>query len=158
MYFIWLPTWKRGDDPDLAAVFESPNKKIREFKQTIYNNLVKDLKNKEYYSFANIDNYIKLPFLPRIFVMNLTVIQMGPGLVYVFLKNPIFTALFCQYLQPKEQQKNILVHDMYATWWLPYWMTSAMLRMEGAQVTNDMYIWDSKKFGHKFHCKENEAD
>ena len=116
------------------------------------------MKNKEYFSFGNINNYVKLPFFNKIFLFNLTIVQMGPGLVYIFLRSPIFTAIFVQFLKPKGKQDNILIHDMYATWWLPYWLTSAMLRGEAMQVTNDMYIWDSKKFGHKFHTKENEAD
>ena len=48
---------------------------------------------------------------------------------------------------------------MYASRWLPYWLTAVMLRGEGVQVTNDMYIWDSKKFGHKVFYRQNvEAD
>jgi hypothetical protein len=38
-------------------------------------------------------------------------------------------------------------------------MSAIFLRAEGMQVTNDMYIWDAKKFGHKIHYKPNfEAD
>ena len=47
---------------------------------------------------------------------------------------------------------------MYASWWLPYWVTGLMLKGEAVQVYNDMLIWDSKKFGHKIHIKDNEAD
>ena len=99
--FSWVPDWKRGDDPDLPALFEHPKPNIRKFKQSIYERLVKDHKNKEYLSFANIDNYIVLPIIGKLFVFNLTVIQMGPGLVYVFLKTHFFTVLFVQYIQGK---------------------------------------------------------
>lgn len=156
--FMWLPKWMSGDDPNLPAIFEHPDKKIREFKQGIYNNLVKDHKNKEYLSFANIDNYIVFPVIGKFFVFNLTVVQMGPGLVYVFLKTHFFTTLFVQYIQSVDKYKQILYHEMYASNWLPYWITAVMLRGEAIQVYNDLLIWDSKKFGYKIYYKDNDAD
>jgi cholesterol 7-dehydrogenase len=106
MQFMWVPNWKAGNDPDLPALFEHSSKDIREFKQQIYNNLVKDHKNKEHLSFANIDNFILLPLIGKLFVFNLTVVQMGPGLVYVFLKTHFFTVLFVQYVQAKGKYNN----------------------------------------------------
>lgn len=48
---------------------------------------------------------------------------------------------------------------MFASNWLPYWLTAVMLRGQAVQVFNDMYIWDSKKFGHQIYYKKNcEAD
>ena len=119
---------------------------------------MKDHKNKECLSFANIDNYLILPIIGRFFIFNLTVVQMGPGLVYVFLKTKLFTVLFVQYVQSKEKYKHILYHEMYSSWWLPYWVTAGFLRGEGIQVYNDMLIWDSKKFGNKVYYKDNDAD
>jgi hypothetical protein len=43
---MWIPDWKAGNDPNLPAIFEHKQKNIREFKQSIYHNLVKDHKNK----------------------------------------------------------------------------------------------------------------
>lgn len=116
------------------------------------------MSNKEYLSFANIDNYITLPILGKLFIFNLTVVQMGPGLVYVFLKTHFFTVLFVQFVQTKEPTKQILYHYMYASNWLPYWLTAVMLRGEAIQVYNDMIVWDAKKFGYRVYYKENEAD
>ena len=53
---------------------------------------------------------------------------MGPGLVYVFLKSHFFTVIFIQYLQTKEKFKQELYHEMFASHWLPYWLSSVMLR------------------------------
>lgn len=153
--FQWIPDWKVGNDPNLPALFEHKCKDIREFKQAIYNNLVKDHKNKDCLSFANIDNYIVLPVLGKFFVFNLTVVQMGPGLVYVFLKTHFFTIVFIQYVQTKEKYKQILYHEMFASKWLPYWLTAFMLRAEAIQVYNDMLVWDAKKFGHKIHYRKD---
>lgn len=90
--------------------------------------MVKDHKNKEYLSFSNIDNYVILPIIGKLFVFNLTVMQMGPGLVYVFLKSHFFTTLFVQYVQTKEKYKQVLYHEMFASNWLPYVITALMLR------------------------------
>jgi hypothetical protein len=42
---------------------------------------------------------------------------------------------------------------MYASNYLPYWLTAVMLRGEAIQVYNDMLVWDSKRFGHKIYYK-----
>jgi hypothetical protein len=48
---------------------------------------------------------------------------------------------------------------MYASRWLPYWMTAVMLRAEAIQVYNDMLVWDAKRFAHKIYYRPNtEAD
>jgi cholesterol 7-dehydrogenase len=86
----WTPKWKRGDDPDLADLFEHRDKSIRAFKQNIYNTIVKPIENKQYYSFANVDNYLVVPIIGHIFVFNLTIIQIGPGIVNIFLKTKFF--------------------------------------------------------------------
>jgi hypothetical protein len=44
---------------------------------------------------------------------------------------------------------------MYSSKWLPYWLTSVMLRGEAIQVYNDMLVWDAKKFGHKIYYKKD---
>jgi hypothetical protein len=86
----WTPKWKKGDDPDLAEMFEHKDKSIREFKQDIYNKIIKPIPNKQYYSFANVDNYLQVPIIGPVFVFNLTIIQMGPGIVNIYLKSKFF--------------------------------------------------------------------
>jgi hypothetical protein len=86
----WAPKWKRGDDPDLAELFEHKDKSVREFKQDIYNKIIKPIPNKQYYSFANVDNYLQVPIIGPVFVFNLTIIQMGPGIVNIYLKSKFF--------------------------------------------------------------------
>ena len=86
----WKPKWVRGDNPDLPEIFEHDNKGVREFKQRIYNDLVKPLPNKQYYSFATVDNSMHLPLLGPTFFFNITIVQMGPALVNIFLKTPFF--------------------------------------------------------------------
>lgn len=44
---------------------------------------------------------------------------------------------------------------MYASSYLPYWLTAVMLRAEGVQVYNDLIVWDGKKFGYNIFYKPN---
>ena len=110
MEVSWKPKWKRGDDPELAEIFEHPSKGIREFKQRLYNECVKPLPNKQYYSFGTVDNYMHLPLLGPTFFFNITIVQMGPALVNVFLKTHFFEVVFFQYMQPQGKYHQRLYH------------------------------------------------
>jgi hypothetical protein len=47
---------------------------------------------------------------------------------------------------------------MFASSWLPYWLSSIFLYAEGMQVYYDMIVWDAKRVSYKLFYKENEAD
>lgn len=125
--FSWSPMWKRGDDPALAELFVHRDKAIHEYKQEIYNKIIKPIPNKQYYSFANVDNYINFPIIGRIFFFNLTIIQMGPGIVNVYLKSKLFEVLFLQYLQSEEKFHHKIYHEMFISKWMPYWASAIFL-------------------------------
>ena len=133
-------------------------KGVREFKQRIYNNCVKPLPNKQYYSFATVDNLIHIPILGPTFFFNITIVQMGPALVNIFLKTPFFEIVFFQYIQPQGKYKQKIYHEMFCSPWIPHWLCWILLFAEGMQVYYDMLIWDSKRFGHKIYLKDNEGD
>ncbi len=103
-----------------------------------------------------IDNYVKLPIFGHIFAFNVTIIQLGCSTVFIFLKSPVFTIVLCHYVLPKEKYKQIVYHDGYTSSWIPYWASALAVKMEGNQVTNDMYIWDAKKFGRNVNFKKGE--
>lgn len=103
-----------------------------------------------------IDNYIKLPIFGHKFCFNVTILQLGCATVFILLKSPIFTIILCHYLQPKEKYKQIVYHDGYTSKWLPYWASALAIKMEGNQVSNDMYIWDAKRFGRTVNFKKGE--
>lgn len=47
---------------------------------------------------------------------------------------------------------------MFASSWLPYWLSAIMLYAEGLQVYYDMLVWDAKRVSYKLYYKDNEAD
>ena len=154
----WSPKWKRGDDPTLEDLFDHHDKAIRQYKQDIYNKIIKPITNKQYYSFANVDNYLHLPIIGPVFVFNLTIIQMGPGIVNIYLKSKFFEILFLQYLHTQGKYDQRLYHEMFSSSWLPYWLSAIMLYAEGLQVYYDMLVWDAKRVSYKLFYKDNEAD
>ena len=103
-----------------------------------------------------IDNYVKLPVFGHMFSFNVTIIQLGCSTVFIFLKSPIFTIVLCHYVVPKEKQRQVVYHDGYTSPWIPYWASALAVKMEGSQVTNDMYIWESKKFARSINFKKGE--
>jgi phenylpropionate dioxygenase-like ring-hydroxylating dioxygenase large terminal subunit len=154
----WKPKWKRGDDPDLPELFEHPTKSVQAFKQRIFTQLIQPLENKQYYSFGSVDSYVLLPIIGPTFFFNITIVQMGPALVNVFLKTHFCEVVFFQYIQPQGPYHQRLFHEMFCSAWMPHWLCYIMLYAEGMQVFYDMLVWDAKKFGHKICLKDNEAD
>jgi cholesterol 7-dehydrogenase len=154
--FIWEAKWMRGDDPDLKSMFEHNDKTMREYKQKLYRDYIEPYPEKKYISIGYLDNYIKVPILGRIFLLNATIFQIGPGCVFIFVKSHYWQIVFKQFLQPRDKAHQYIVHDAITSKWLPYWATAAAAWMESTQVTNDMYIWNGKKFGRKIQLRENE--
>lgn len=43
---------------------------------------------------------------------------------------------------------------MYTNHYIPYWLSALALKLEGDQVTNDMCLWESKKFASKLYYRK----
>ena len=63
IYYRWQLKWKLASDPDIGEMFEHPKKEFREHKQKIYEKLIKNYPRKETLSIANLENWVRLPFL-----------------------------------------------------------------------------------------------
>ena len=78
-----------------------------------------------------------------------TIIQCGLGIVFIILKGPLFELIFHHYLRPQGKAYQQVYHDCYISPHIPYFISYLASQMEGGQVTNDMYVWSSKKFARK---------
>lgn len=105
-------------------------------------------------SIAYIDNYLKLPFGIQCFMFNATVVQYGPATVFIFLRSPLYKVAFQQFLQPQGPSHQLVYHEMYTNSYIPYWLSALAIKLEGDQVTNDMHIWESKKFASKLYYRK----
>ena len=154
--FLWKAKWKRADDPDIKEVFEHTNAAAKKFKQMLWDKFINPFPRKEFISVGYIDNYLKLPFMGYLYQFNVTIIQLGCSTVFIFLKSSIFTLVLVHYVQPKGKAHQVVTHEGYTPSWMPYWVSSLAIKLEGNQVTNDMYIWEAKKFGRNLNFKKGE--
>ena len=121
----------------------------------IYEKYFEPFPEKKYISVGFLDNYLKIPIFGQIFQFNATILQIGSSTVVILLKCKLFTLVLFHFLQPKGKYEQIVYHEGYTSKWFPYWVSAlAVTKGEGNQVTNDMYIWEAKKFGRKIHVKE----
>ena len=123
----------------------------------LYEKYIEPFPEKRFISVGYLDNYVNFPILGPKYQFNVTILQVGCSTVFILLKSPLFTIVLFHYLQPKEKYYNVVYHEGYTSKWLPYWASALGVRMEGSQVTSDMYIWDSKKFGRKIYYKEGDV-
>ena len=154
--YLWKPRWKRGDDPDVASMFEHDVKCVRDLKQRVYEQIFKPYQEKKYLSVGYIDNYIKLPFFGYKFMLNITIIQVGCSTVFIFLKSPFMEVTLFHYLQPKEKYFIKVYHEAHTPYWTPYWLSALVTKMDLNQVASDMYIWDTKRFARSIYFKKGD--
>ena len=93
------------------------------------------------------------------FILSATIIQIGLPIVFVIIKSPLYELVFHHYIRPMGPAMQQVFHDCHISPWLPYFVTSFISEGEGMQVTNDMWIWESKRFARKAHLVEGrESD
>jgi hypothetical protein len=105
--------------------------------------------NKKYIGVIHIEielNILKL--IKGMHFFTITAFQLGSGIVYIFFKSKIQESMIVQYIQTKNNYDQDLYHDIFCTWYMPYWFTALHLRLEAGQVLNDGLIWDNKKFAY----------
>ena len=67
--------------------------------------------------------------------------------------------MFQHYIRPQGRNYQQVFHDCYISNFIPYFISSKIIETEGGQVTNDMYIWETKSFADKsFLNEKNESD
>jgi len=132
---------------------------VDKWRRNIHAKVIKDNPDLKYYGIGSIDGYVNLPYIREFFGYNISVFQVGPGTVYLFVKFYFFTIMYIQYVKTEGKYNQLLYHDMYTTNWTPYWLSAALLNAEAVQVYNDTLVWDSKQFKRKFHYQPtNKAD
>ena len=152
----WDARWIRGDDPLLREKLNQKDKKLNEYRMKLIDRYVTE-ENKKYIGVINLDNEISILNLPlKLNFFFLTGFQVGPGLVYLFIKGKFFETFLIQYVQTKEKFQQLLYHDIYCNYLAPYWFSALQLRLEVRQVMNDCVIWDNKKFGYTSFYNKND--
>ena len=137
----WPAEWMRGDDPDLQRLFTHEKKHINEFKRQLYDEYIRDYQTKSKLSVASIDCFITFPFIGKVFLFNLTAIQIGSALVNIFIKTPLFKIVLSQYIIKTGPLEQTFYHNCYMPNWVPYFFSAIFIQTQAEQVRNDLFIW-----------------
>ena len=70
-------------------------------------------------------------------------------MVFVFLKTSLFEVVLNHYIRPVGKNQQQIYHDGYTTSYIPYYISSKVIGGDASQVTNDLYIWESKSFAKR---------
>lgn len=144
---FWDAKWIRGSDPDLKNKMKVSNEKFNTWRMGLIDKYINE-KNKDHIGVISLENSIEFIGLPKEFkFFCLTGFQVGPGIVYLFIKSDFFDVYLMQYIESEEKFKQNVYHEIHVSKYLPYWFSALLLRMEVLQVLNDGVIWDNKKFG-----------
>jgi cholesterol 7-dehydrogenase len=155
---VWGSKWIRGDDPDLYKKMELKEKFFNDYRIKILNRFLTE-ENKKYIGIIHLDNKISILGSPLIPFFSLTAFQVGPGVVYLFIKSLFFETLLIQHVKSVDKYQQHVVHDIYTSGYLPYWFSALQLNLEAQQVLNDGVIWDNKKFGFEpIYSETSPAD
>lgn len=141
----WDAKWVRGDDPDLREKMKHEVPWINSHKSWVLNTFITP-ENAPYIGVMSLDMIILVPKLDPLFFFNGTILQVGPGLVYLFLMSPFYEALFFQHITSDDVFDHKVYHELFISNHLPYWVTAIMIRLEAQQVTNDTFVWSNKTF------------
>lgn len=95
-----------------------------------------------------LDNQISIFGSKSFDFFSLTGFQLGPGLVYLFLKMPLWDTRLFHYIRVVEPYSQHVVHEIYTNNYVPYWFSAFQLHMEIFQLNRDCLIWDNKKFAY----------
>ncbi len=144
----WRPTWTKATDPNLREKLKHERQEITDFRMEKLDRFLND-KNKEYIGVLTLDNYLSVLGSKETFFFSLVAFQVGPGLVYLFMKGLFFELLFFQHTTTVDKYSQEVYHEIYMNNYIPYWLSALFLRLEAVQVQNDGLIWDNKKFGYQ---------
>lgn len=142
----WDAKWIRGDDPELFKKMEIKDNYFNDFRIKLLKKFLTE-KNKKYIGVIHLDNKLSILGSQLIPFFSLTAFQVGPGVVYLFIKGLFFETILIQHVKTLDKHKQHVVHDIYTNNYLPYWFSALQLNLEAKQVLNDGVIWDNKKFG-----------
>jgi cholesterol 7-dehydrogenase len=155
--FQWSMQSIRANDPNLCTLTKHRFETINNYKQKIMKKYLKE-EYKNYVNVINLECNLVI-FKWKFFFFNATGFQVGPSLVYLFLKSFFFETTLAQSVTPLEKFHQRVSHKIFTNWYIPYWLSAYMLYGEVRQLFADMAIWNNKIFGSKLgYNLKTEAD
>jgi cholesterol 7-desaturase len=143
--FEWSMLSHRANEKGLFETMRHKNQFIDDYKSFTLSKYINE-ENKDFLNIISLDCYVRV-FGWRFFFFNATGFQLGPALVYLFLRSYFFEVRFAQSITPLDKFRIKVSHKIFTNWYLPYWLTAWMLYAEVKQLFSDMLIWNNKTFG-----------
>lgn len=140
--FDWTMKSERASSKQLLDIMQHERAFINKFKMNVLDKFLNDA-NRPYVNIISLDCYMKI-FNWKFFFFNATGFQVGPGLVYLFLKSKFFDVLFEQSILPMKKFEIRVCHKIFTSSYLPYWLSAFMLYSEVQQLLSDMTVWNNK--------------
>lgn len=155
--FSWTMQSVRATDPDLLNIMKHPVDFYNDHKRKIIKTYINE-ENKKYINVINLNCYLWI-FKWKFYFFNATGFQVGPALVYLFLKSRLFEVAMAQSVTPLNKFYQRVSHKIYTSSYIPYCISAYMLYSEVKQLFSDMSIWNNKIFGSKLSYNlKTEAD
>jgi hypothetical protein len=123
--FQWFMKSHRADEPDLLELMKHKYEFINEFKGKLHKKYITE-ENKKFINVISLDCYVRV-FGFQFFAFNVTGFQLGPALVYLFLKSYIFETVLAQSVTPIKKFYLRVSHKIFTSRYLPYFVTAYML-------------------------------
>ena len=149
---------ERATNPRLREIMTHPHPEVNAYKMRLFDVFLND-NNLPYINVISLNSYFRFWGKHEVFIFNATGFQVGPSVVYLFLWSPYFQVTFFQTVTPLEKFNQRVMHRIFSTKPIPYWLSTLMLMGEVKQLFSDMSIWNNKVFGAKLNYNmKNEAD
>lgn len=147
-----------ASNPRLLELMTHAHPEANAYKMRLLQTYIND-SNRPYINVISLDCYLEFFGKYRVFFFNITGFQLGPSLVYLFLWSPWFIVTFFQAVTPSEKFNQRVMHRIFSSKHLPYWLSASILMIEVKQLFSDMNIWNNKIFGSKLkYNMKNDAD
>ena len=125
LQFEWFMKSERASEPDLCDKMKHKYEFINDFKMKLLKKYITE-ENKHFINVISLDCYVKV-FGFKFFAFNVTGLQLGPALVYLFLKSYIFETVLAQSVTPLKKFYLKVSHKIFTSSYLPYCVTAYML-------------------------------
>ncbi len=143
--FEWTMLSERASEAGVIEIMRHRKAFVNDFKMKLLNKYITE-ENKPFVNVIGLDCYMQV-FRWRFFCFNVTGLQVGPAMVYLFIKSRLFELRLEQSIVPADKFLQQVTHKIFASPLMPYWFSAYLLYNEVQQLTNDMLVWNNKVFG-----------
>ena len=147
-----------GDDPQILDALKNEVPEYYEFRKKLYNTFFNE-ENKKYLTINTFDLKASIGSSTKQYHLFWgTAIQVGSGLIYLFLKGKEWDIVWTESAQPFDINLLEAQNDFYVSKWLPYFVSAFFIKQTQHLVKQDCFILDNKKSAFRMNLSDNPFD